>query len=184
MKPDTKPKTQTISVSEFARQMGVNEKTIRDSIKLGKISKGVILVRGKSKILPEIAKKEFQAFRIGLKAKPVNKPKDELEKDPESVNNKMTYAEAQRVSMVLKAKLLELELAEKEKTLVNKAEVFSQLFEFGQTMKTEFENMPLRVGHRLVGLDANKISTILAREVYDSLTRLTSMIDELNIVNV
>ena len=177
MKEGTKTKTETISLSEFARQMEIGEKTIRDAVKLGKLSKGVILINGKSKILPAIAKKEFEAFRIGTKAKPTGKPTVE----PVNDNSKMSYAEATRRNAVFKQRLSELELEEKEKTLVNKAEVYSQLFAFGQQIKVEFENLPMRVGHKLVGCEVNEIYTILAAETYETLTRLTKAQDQLKI---
>ena len=177
MKPDTKTKTETISLSEFARQMEIGEKTIRDAVKLGKLSKGVIQVNGKSKIIFDIAKQEFDSFRIGVKAKQKNKPKDEPVNDIGS----MTFADAQRLGQVFKTKLLELELDEKEKTLVNKAEVFSQLFAFGQQIKVEFENLPMRIGHKLVGCEVSDIYTILAAEIYQTLARLTKAQDQLKI---
>lgn len=63
-----------ISVLEFSRRMGVGEKTIRDGIKSGKLVDGVIKVNGKSKILFEKAKKEFEDSGLGLKRILSNKP--------------------------------------------------------------------------------------------------------------
>ena len=80
-----------ISVLEFSRRMGVGEKTIRDGIKSGKLVDGVIKVNGKSKILFEKAKKEFEDSGLGLKRILSNKPiTNDLPKDKYS-----GYKEAQ-----------------------------------------------------------------------------------------
>ena len=62
-------KPEIISLSEFARRMDIGEKTIRDAIKKGKLERGITTINGKSKIIFDIARVEFEQMNIGAKAK-------------------------------------------------------------------------------------------------------------------
>jgi hypothetical protein len=57
--------TDLISLREFARRLNVGEKTIRDGVRLGKISKGVTLELNKPKIIFSIARAEAIKANIG-----------------------------------------------------------------------------------------------------------------------
>ena len=151
----------TISIREFARRLNLNEKTIRDSISKGKIKEGVIVENGKPRILFEIAKREIDSFAVG-KIKPGKKSQDETKEA-----GYISYSEAIRKQAILKARLTELDVLEREGTLVNKADVNSQLFEFGQEYSNSLLTIPDRIVDTLLSFngDRNKMHKL----IYDSL---------------
>jgi len=191
-----------ISVSAFARKLEVDEKLIRRGIANGKLKDGVITIKGKSKIILSVALIEAKKAGIGLrlstnkidkpqkkqtvsKPEPVKqtaKPKqanasiedfeinDNFNPDQES----LTYADALKKKENYIAGIKKLEFLEKRKTLVNKTEVYSQLFDFGKEIRSEFESLPGKIGAKLAacGGDSSKISETLANEIRNSLSKL------------
>ena len=86
----------------------------------------------------------------------MNRNKDE---PPElSDEDNMSYKEATRKEMVAKAKLKELELKEKEGSLVKKEVVYDQLFAFGQEMRNAFLTIPDRTVDSIIA-SANRTQT-------------------------
>lgn len=186
---------ETISQRDFANKLGVNEALIRRCIKQGKILKGVTLVNNRPRIIYSIAKEEAEAAGIGLKTNKV-KPEErikELEKsikelskfvDPSSHGNNasqvdtelgiMPYAKAIQYKENWLARIRELEYLEKKETLVNKADVYSQLFDFGKEIRSEFESLPGRIGSKIVsiGNDVSEVEKLLANEIRNSLSKL------------
>lgn len=186
--------TDIISLAEFGRRIGVGEKTIRDGIKLGKISKGVKVVNGKAKIVYSIAVIEAHQIGLGQKAftakgiesnvKKESPPGPEKEEeDPEHIAGlgpETSLITANRAERIFKAQLACLEVEQKAGTLVNKAEVYSQLFDFGKEMTTEFETMPSKIVHKIISCqnDENKISEIMGIEIRKSLNKLFEKIGD------
>jgi len=171
----------TISFREFARRLEVGEKTIRDGIRTGKISKGVTYESGKPKIIYEIAKLEAAEAGLGnkilaTKAISTPPPKDKEHHQDNSfidASGMTDYQSALRKKINYEAKIKELEFKEKEGTLVNKKEVYSQLFDFGKEIRTELESMQSKLSPKLIGLsDITKINEIIAIEVRNSLNKL------------
>lgn len=164
---------ETISLREFSRRTGVSDKTIRDGIKTGKISKGVIYENDKPKIIYDIAIIEFNEIGLGYRSRLKKDPPASLEqqKEPEKVKVKkeprkieedvndnededdfnlkvdenISLAEAQRLERVFTAKLKELEYRELNKSLAKISDVYAQLFEFGKEMRSELESIPKRM---------------------------------------
>jgi hypothetical protein len=191
-----------ISVSAFARKLDVDEKLIRRGIANGKLNDGVITVKGKSKIILGVALVEAKKAGIGLRlsANKIDKPqkkqivsKPETVKQPSEPKNEITsiedleindnfnpdqklssYADALKKKENYIAGIKKLEFLEKRKTLVNKTEVYSQLFDFGKEIRSEFESLPGKIGAKLAacGGDSSKISETLANEIRNSLSKL------------
>lgn len=189
-----------ISLREFARRIGIGEKTIRDSITSGKLKGCVTFIEGKPKIVYSKgvieAKNAGIGSRIlannktkksGITAKTLdrhfalqkNQPKklmsDKDEEDESEVDDStLSYASALRVKENWNAKIKELEYLEKNETLVNKADVYTQLFDFGKEIRSEFESLPGRISSKIVSLgnDVSEVEKLLANEVRNSLSKL------------
>ena len=183
--------SELISLREFARRLNVGEKTIRDGVKLGKISKGVV----NGKIDYEIALQEAVDIGLGHKSlinkgvepkhpKEPKQPKQEYreltEDDPiAGLGPETTIVTATRAEKIFKAQLACLEVEAKAGTLVNKSEVYSQLFEFGTQIRSEFEAMPGRIASKLLLFkNASSLSEYLAKEIRDSLSKLVDNLSE------
>ena len=192
-----------ISLREFARRLGCGEKTIRDGIAKGKIKDGVIVENGKPKIKFSIA--IVEAKNIGLGAKviiqsestpelvhrviPKQKVLSEATEKPDNENEEDHIAglgpetsliTANRAERIFKAQLACLEVEQKSGTLVNKAEVYSQLFSFGKEIRSEFESMPGKIVSSIISCqnDESKIAELLANEIRKSLSKLVDNIPE------
>jgi len=157
-----------ISLREFARQIGVGEKTVRDGIRLGKISKGVIHDGKRPKILYSEAIKEVEAFNLGYRAKlvrgevqpdtaPGQQP-PEVEAGITSLGPTTSLAQAQRAEKIYKAMLAGLDVQERKGILVKKADVYTELFSFGNEVKTALLLIPDRITDELIALSADRHS--------------------------
>lgn len=181
-----------ISLREFARRLNIGEKTIRDGVRLGKISKGVIIENGKPKINYPVALIEAQSIGLGHKAM-TNKgiepqeakqtiPK-ELKPDESvtisSIDESTTFIEATRIQKVGQARTAIMEADRMAGTLVNKSEVYIQLFEFGTHIRSEFESMPGRIAPKIATInDSSRVAEMLAKEIGLSLNKLLDKLDE------
>jgi len=72
-----------------------------------------------------------------------------------------------------KARLSELETAEKEKSLIPRGEAVSWLSQIVSEAKQGFLNLPRRVAETLMGRDPKEIEAILRFEIHDILWRLS-----------
>ena len=186
-----------ISLREFARRLGIGEKTIRDGIAKGKIVDGVTYdEKGKPKIKYSVAIIEANSMGLGAKVLgskepeqgfPKPRPRElrkaeglirELDGDGFEPEDNLPYADALRKKENYIAGLKQLEYLEKRGNLVDKAEVYAQLFEFGKEIRSEFESMPGRISDKLAACqDSSAIAEALANEIRKALSRL---IEDLN----
>lgn len=176
-----------ISIREFARRLQINEKTIRDGIKMGKISKGVIIENGKPKINYSIALKEAQDIGLGRKStnkQPEHKPRPETKKQlPDDIildeslpGGMLPYSQAIQKKENYLAKLKEQEFNEKEGKLVRRDIVFSQLFDFATIKRDRLLAIPDRITDDLMSLtDRNEFYKLL----YDSIANELETLSEL-----
>lgn len=180
-----------ISLREFARRLGVNERKVRYFILTGKLSKCVTIENEQPKILFSIGKEEAASIGLGnipsVKSllnkkgpkqtkKPIKPETEENDEDEEI----LSYAAALQYKENWNAKIKELEYLEKKETLVNKADVYSQLFDFGKEIRSEFESLPGRIGSKiaLLGSDVSEIEKLLANEIRNSLLKLVENMEE------
>jgi hypothetical protein len=183
------PDDELISLREFARRIKIDEKIIRRAILSGKIKEGVKDVNGKPKIAYSVALAEANKMGIGLRSpnkssKPIsNKTRAHELPDPadnfDPENELLSYPDALRKKENYVAGIKKLEFLEKQRTLVDKSEVYSQLFEFGKEIRTEFESMPGRVSHKIsdLGSDSSKIAETLAIEIQKSLNKVVETLN-------
>lgn len=195
-----KTDNEIISVCEFARRLGVGEKTIRDGIKKGKIKDGAVTVKGKHKIKYSIALAEAKSIGLGAKviglsspepekSKPASspkKPKTDKDEDKPEVEDKfdpdtekLSYNQALQKKENYIAGIKKLEFLEKRGTLVNKSEVYSQLFEFHQEIKKSLLAIPDRIVDTILSFnsDRNKIHQLINESIAMELDKLKTFTD-------
>ena len=177
-----------ISQREFARRLGVSEKTVRDGIKTGKISKGVIIENGKPKINFEIAFQESQTIGLGFKVlkQTESKKSPDVRSKVESKNllddlGVLSLSDALRLKENHNAKLKELELKKMEGSLLNKDEVFTQLFDFHQELRNALLAIPDRITDTLIAYseDRNKVHQLINEAIASELDNLKRFADEI-----
>jgi len=172
-----------ISGREFSRRMGVSEKSIRDAIKIGKISDGIKMVDGKPKIIFEIAKREFAENNIGGQTKyrageesDVQPTNYESSDEPVAgLDGTATLAQATRAEKIFKAQKACLEVEELQGTLVRKEEVYRQLYQFGNVIKSSLQAIPDRITDELISLssDRDAFYRLLSESIDEELLKLS-----------
>lgn len=180
-----------ISLREFARRLNVGEKTIRDGVRLGKISKGVIIENGKPKINYKVALKEAQSIGLGRKStdKQTNhRPKPETKNqlpagmltDESLPDGMLPYSQAIQKKENYLAKLKELEFKKLEGELVNANKVYTILSEFGNIKRNNLLAIPDRITDDLMALtDRNEFYKLL----YDSIANELETLSELKAID-
>lgn len=157
----------TITITEFARRMGVDESTVREAVKSGKITEQAVDRTNprRPRIIEEIAVKDWaQNYaprhiqndelndRLLGKIMPLPElpegmedfddgPVEEVD-DMIKVRKTASLAEAKRVEAIYKAKTAALEYAEKKKTLVSRAKLDKELFALGQEVSSAMLGIP------------------------------------------
>lgn len=142
-------KEQGVSQRQYAQMLGVSNEAVRKAIKNNFIVKGF---DGKF-IYPKIANKEWGDFaRKPVTAKltePSTTTPNEPKPNPKATNaititGDDDFGEARRKKEILSAKLLALELAERQGQLVQKEAVYKELYKIGQELRSELLNVPER----------------------------------------
>lgn len=173
-----------ISVREYARRIGVDEKAIRKAIVAGKIKKGYDAKE--KKIIPAHADREYGYTIVKKPPKTIEKtipekPKKKSQQnkddaDPLVAKDNDTYQEALRKATIIKANTDALKLREREGQLVEKQKVFKALFAFGKEMRLKFQSIPDRVIDELLASPGrNEAHIVLSNAISDVLDELTSV---------
>lgn len=174
--------TNHISIREFARRVGCSDTSIRKAIKAQKIVKGIVHVAdGRDKLDYDIAFKEWSASydpsypsNDKLRSKMMNAPETPVEAPAGGDTSSM--AAAKRAQAILKAKILEIELKEKQKRLVDKQQVYMALFEAGKEVKASIMAVPDRVIDAVFSAKTrNDAHTILTKALIDALDVLSDI---------
>lgn len=191
-----------ISLREFARRMDVTDKTVRDAIRLGKIKEGLSSKNGKPKVNFEIAKKEFESFNVGYRAKLRKEPKKEIPttrskakrktesetnntesenetEDIENITSSSSLAALQKAEKYYKAQIAKQEFEKEQGQLVYIRDVRVQLASFGQYIKSEIEMLPTNSISKLEDCEGNraKMLEVLSNDVRSLLLKIS---DKLN----
>lgn len=189
-----KEDNERISIREYAKRIGVDEKAIRNAIVAGKIKKGYdVTVK---KIIPSAADKEYGNVVVKKPSKIIEKSvqknpkkksgeksqqKETEKEDPLIAKDNDSYAEALRKSTIIKANTDALKLREREGQLVEKQKVFKSLFAFGKEMRLKFQSIPDRViDEVLASPGRNEAHILLSNAISDVLDELTNT-KEINI---
>jgi hypothetical protein len=167
---------------------------------------------GNPLIIPDVATEEWRLSRdithvktVSAKLDTVPKPKPQKEKvqksKPQKVNPQAlakieseTFQEdpiskmenslvaAKRAQAVYKAKMMELEMKQKQGLLVDKKLVYSALFDAGKELRQAFEALPDRWIDQIISAakDRNKAHLILTDAIQEVLGRLSDIEDRMN----
>lgn len=180
-----KKDNERISIREYARRIGVDEKAIRKAIVSGKIKKGYDAKA--KKIIPSAADKEYGSVVVKKPSKVVeksipgkSKKKSQQGKaddgDPLIAKDNDSYAEALRKATIIKANTDALKLREREGQLVEKQKVFKALFAFGKEMRLKFQSIPDRIIDELLASPGrNEAHIVLSNAISDVLDELTAI---------
>jgi hypothetical protein len=95
----------------------------------------------------------------------------------EELDDKIRKPEAERVTAVLKAKILQITYKEKQGQLVPIDKVNSVLFGYGQEIRNAFENVPDRIIDRILAVSEKRHEArkILVDEIHDTLELLADI---------
>ena len=124
----------------------------------------------------EAVRKQIQSGRLQL----VNGKVDENQAKQEQISNIKTYStrelflKAKLENELERGKLLKLETAEKEQSLISADKVKDTLFRKGRAIREAFMNLPDRVASVLEMKDARTIHITLTKEIRAILEELTS----------
>lgn len=95
----------------------------------------------------------------------------------EELDDKIQKPEAERITSVLKAKILQITYSEKKGELVPIEKVNSVLFGYGQEIRNAFESIPDRVIDRILAVADKRYEArkILSDEIYSTLELLSDI---------
>ena len=179
-----------ISIREYARRVGVSDTAVRKCIKAEKIVRGVEYdANGKPYIIPSIANAEWaksydpsyeRVTQSGGRATVYSAAPQPIEDAvaPPSTNQTTdtSLAAARRAQAVYKAKILELQMKEKQGSLVDKQFVYKTLFEAGQEVRSALQAIPDRViDNILAARSRNDAHKILFDAISDALEQLSDI---------
>lgn len=132
-----------IPIREYARRCGCSEANIRKVLKSGKIKNGVVRENGKPFIIPDIADKEWRENinpnynrNAGVQAKFV---------DGAQPASGPTVQEIKRAQAAVDLKTSQLKLEQLSGSLVARKEVEKELFAFGQLIREQIMNVPVKI---------------------------------------
>jgi hypothetical protein len=136
-----------ISPDEYAEQRGVTGRAVRKAIADGRIVKGAVQAgKRRWQIDPEIADQEWQRNTSPAKQRgQAAERARELERQqgaPDVLAKAPSHAQAQALRTLYQAKLLELDLKERQGQLVPKADVERVWFEEGRRVRDSLRRTP------------------------------------------
>jgi len=175
-----------ISIREFARRVGCSDTSIRKAIKAQKIVKGIVHVAdGRDKLDYDIAFKEWSAAydpsypsNANIRSKMMNAPAPPADApaDTPASADTSSMAAAKRAQAILKAKILEIELKEKQKRLIDKQQAYMAMFEAGKEVKASIMSVPDRAIDAIFSAKTrNEAHTILTKALIDALDVLADI---------
>lgn len=145
-----RPALERISQREYARRLNVSNEAVSKAVKEGRIKKG--WDEKERKIIVNHANAEWGNFHIQQNAKrivstPAGGALNEEEpvgNDSGALTNHTSYANAKRVKEIALAQHAILDLKKRKGELVEKGQVYKQLFSFGQQLRTALMAIPDR----------------------------------------
>ena len=184
-----------ISVRELSRRIGTSDKAILKAINLGKIIKCLVKDdKGVNKI--DYKKAVVELKEIGFGRSYAKKNEKQVQKelkrteptiltgiDEETgqtiaiggLTKESTFADANRIKTIYQAQLIALDIKEKEKVLVNREEVYRDLYEFGIEVKKKMIGIADRFTDQLIALanDRQSFNSLLSKAIEDELDILS-----------
>lgn len=189
-----------ISLRQYAKNLNTTDTSVRRAIKSKKIVKGVFIGEdGKPHIIPEIANEEWGKnlnLEAGnnihlaeslsekgkkeakIKEKPPTGPVTEEEIDSDvDVDDGDTYAEAKRKEAILKAKLLKLDLLEREKELGPRVDYNNQLMEIGIKFREIMQALPNQTIDNILAFPTRNEAVLYFQEIIDNALNKVSNVE-------
>lgn len=190
--------TPIISIREYGRRKGCSDTAVRKAINAGKIVEGVARnKRGKPLgIYEEIANREWALNHDPMRERVTkngeaserfleenDSSKDAPKSQPKQPTapgynpaNESSLANAKRAQAIYKAKLSELEYKQKAGQLVDKQEVYKQLYGAGQELRQAFQTIPDRfIDEILAARSRNEAHQVLFNAIADVLEGLSEI---------
>ena len=182
-----------ISLREYGRRIGTSDTAVRKAIKAEKIVKGVVHdANGKPWIIPDIANAEWaksydpsyqrvtqSGTPVSVYQKPVSEPESESNGQVDAGAAKTadtSLAQARRAQAVYKAKILELEMKQRQGRLIDRDQVYKALFVAGQEVRTAMQAIPDRlIDNILASRTRNEAHKILADAIADALEQISGL---------
>lgn len=174
-------KEKYLSIRAYAKRIGVSHASIQKAIKAGKISKGY---DSETKTInPDIADQEYgfqtEIKKIGEKLKE-NISQQQLDAYSGvdvveiQISHQDTAPEALRKQIIIKAQLDLLKLKTESGQLVNKEEVYKEIYAYGKEIRMSLQAIPDRIIDQLLTMDRNDAHKLLTESINESLIKLTT----------
>lgn len=184
-----------VKISDFEELTGISTKTIAAAIKRGNIPENFADRVGASATSPyylnpqQAAKSWYSSInaahptsrkiRISLAGYIKTFDKDYITPDKKVTTGtaKVSYEDAQLQEKIAKARIAELELQEKEGSLVQKSVIYDQLFAFGQELRNALLAIPDRITDQVIAECDNrtKVHTTIYDAIANELQKLSDM---------
>jgi phage terminase Nu1 subunit (DNA packaging protein) len=103
---------------------------------------------------------------------------EDKKKKNQEIQEKLTFDEALRREKVAKARTAELELAEKEGSLISKTSVYNSLFDIGKQIRDALLSVPERVTDDIIANVSNR--TKVRNLIYDAIAVELEKLSEIN----
>lgn len=171
-----KKKQKLMGLREYSRHRKVRLSTVQDAIAKGRIS--VVMERGKKKIDPAIADREFDQNTDPSKQnrKPDTEPRlpqKEIAEAPKS--SKPTYQSARTMREAYSARLQKLEWETRSGEVIQVKSVRVQAFQLARTVRDAILNVPDRIAAILAAeTDPRIVHDLLSKELNSALQELVN----------
>lgn len=170
-----------ISVRAFAKMLGVGHTAVVQAMDNGRITAGVYVHPGNGhrKIIPDVAREEFESTRdpkyINSRMNGKGRTdKQEKRGDGDSSSSKLVDVKLAKEKLNVKEQLIKLRKLEGE--LVDKELVYKALFEFGKMFRDTLMVIPDRITDQIVAAKSrNDVHNILTQELSDALRGLSDI---------
>jgi hypothetical protein len=187
-----------VKLTEFERLTGLNNQTVALAIRCGRIPAKFVKKIGTGATSPKYIYPQAAAvswyknlnsnhhlsrtLRSSL-AKYIRKFAPDVvgedeKKNKQEVQEKLSYDEALRREKAAKARTAELELAEKEGSLISKTNVYNSLFEIGKQVRDALLSIPERVTDDIIASVENR--TKVRNLIYDAIAAELERLSEIN----
>lgn len=171
------PKQGFVTVTEFAKLVGVTENAIRYAVSKGKITTKLI---GKRKMIdPDKGQVEWEssvdktAQAKGKKKKTNKKQTSKVEDFKPETFQGQTLHQAEHRDKVYKARLSELKYLEQAGELCKVVDIKKEAFEIARKTRDDLMTIPARIAHEVaVETDPRQVEIMLNKEIANALNRL------------
>lgn len=173
-----------ISIKQFARDLGISDVAVHKAIKSGKIEHGLVRdEKNRPWIIPDIAMAEWgnkfdpNYVRSHQLADKLLGSKSEEQEHPETPGKRST-AELKRLLSEVRLQKEAIELRRMKGELVEKAQVYSNLFAYGQEVRQHFEMLPDRTIDAILAArsraEAHEVLTVAIGEALHAMSNVVS----------